>query len=171
MGAVFGSSSDAPSGPREQILERMQKAKLLCPDAVARCDSLLRVCRLRVEKLEHIPVVASEGQTSNEHHRLVLQDRAEGHIVVSLFLKGKKKKSLCLVVRKPTTKPDMKTMGVKLAEAGLPDKEYRLADEDSMLECLGVGRDFASPLALVDDVNGSSGLVVFDNALDDGKLL
>eukprot|EP00927_Polykrikos_kofoidii_P016970 TRINITY_DN17705_c0_g1_i1.p1 TRINITY_DN17705_c0_g1~~TRINITY_DN17705_c0_g1_i1.p1 ORF type:complete len:488 (-),score=77.75 TRINITY_DN17705_c0_g1_i1:232-1695(-) len=163
-------SVDSPAS-REDILARMKSEKSRTPDPVERCDHLCQLCNLEVKKISHEPVVASDGQTSNEHHHVVLSGRATGHIVVSLFLKGKKKKTLCLIVRKPSTKPDLKALGSKLAAWGLPDKEFRLADEESMVASLGVGRDFASPLALVDDLVGSVALVVFDTALEDGQQL
>jgi len=163
-------ASRAPE-TREEALSWLSSQKSSGADVVETCSKLFELCSLQVEKIPHIPVVPSEGQTSNEHHHVVLKDHPEGHIVVSLFMSGKKKKSKCLVVKKPTTRPDLKALGTKLAAAGLPDKEYRLADEGSMLEVLGVGKDFASPLALVQDTKGAVDLVVIDAELDDGKPL
>ena len=95
-----------------------------------------------------------KGKTSNEvHHEVLLpalslmkavkeEEGGEGvrvggvaiavadlgtrcnHIVVSLFLKGKKKKQLVMVVKKATTRCDNKKLGNALKAAGLSDKEY-----------------------------------------------
>merc|ERR1712012_123258 len=156
---------------REEALALLSAERTRVSDAVERCSNLCNLCNLQVERVSHIPVVASEGQTSNEHHHVVLKDQPEGHIVVSLFLAGKKKKSKCLVVKKPSTRPDLKSLGAKLASAGLPDKEFRLADQELMMDVLGVGKDFASPLALVEDAKGMVDIVVFDTELEDGKPL
>ena len=60
---------------------------------------------------------------------------AKGHVPVSLFLKGKKKKELILVVKHPGTKFDMSSFAKELSVAG----GCRFASADQklpMLRCL-----------------------------------
>ena len=79
---------------------------------------------------------------------------------MSLFLKGKKKKELILVVKHPGTKFDMSKFGKELSVAG----GCRFANADQLQKSLGVAQDFVSPLALAKD-EGCTVDVVIDAAL------
>jgi Ala-tRNA(Pro) deacylase len=143
---------------------------------VAQCKNLLATLGLACKQVSHVAVVATEGgMSSNENHHEVLKEEigytsgtypptdAKGHVVVSLFLKGKKKKELILVVKKPATAFNMTEFGKKYGIAG----GLRFAAADQMMKSLGVVQDFVSPLALVND-SACEVRVVFDEALKDG---
>lgn len=80
---------------------------------------------------------ASDGKTSNEHHHEVLS--ANGHIVVTLFLKGAKKKELVMLVKKPSTKLNLKDFGQYLGVVG---GAMRFADSKALDASLGMAADF-----------------------------
>ena len=139
-------------------------------DRVARCADVLSELGLAYEPRKHEPCVASEGKTSNQHHHEVLP--VDGHIVVTLLLKGQKKKELILLVKKPSTKLNLKDFG-KSAEVSVVGKAVRMADPKALAASLGLAPDFVSPLALVNALDGGTVLhrVIFDAALQDGRKL
>ena len=110
---VIGGGS--PPAPPKQPLIIPSEPKLAAPalppfgadqGPVKRCQTVLEELGINIQIEKHAACVASEGQTSNQHHHQVLT--AKGHIVVTLFLKGAKKKELLMLVKKASTKLDLK---------------------------------------------------------------
>lgn len=81
----------------------------------------------------------------------VLQD-AQGLVVKNLFVKDKKKKELWLI----TTRHDLNFKLNQLAKH-LRLKDFRMAEEATMIELLGVAQGCATPMALINDVSRKKG--------------
>ena len=83
-----------------------------------------------------------------------------------------RKKELILLVKKPSTKLNLKDFG-KSAEVSVVGKAVRMADPKALAASLGLAPDFVSPLALVNALDGGTVLhrVIFDAALQDGRKL
>lgn len=134
-------------------------------DRVARCSGVVAELGLKVAKASHKACVKTEEKTSNQVHHEVLP--VPGHIVVTLLVKGQKKKELIMLVKKPSTKLDLKQFGKVVGVAG---NAVRLADAKALDANIGVATDFVSPLALVNTLDAGIVLhkVVIDAALQDG---
>jgi hypothetical protein len=85
----------------------------------------------------------------------------------TLLVKGQKKKELIMVVKKPSTKLNLKEFGKVVGVVG---GAVRMADATALEANLGVATDFVSPLALVNAMDAGIVMhkVVFDAALQDG---
>jgi hypothetical protein len=140
-------------------------------DPVERAGTVCSELGLSVEKRQHQACVASEGKTSNQHHHEVLSD-VDGHIVVTLFLKGQKKKELIMLIKKPASKLNLKAFG-RAPEVGVVGNAVRMADAKALQASIGMEPDFVSPLSLVNALDKGVVLhkVLFDAALQDGKPL
>ena len=117
-------------------------------DRVARASGVIGELGLSVAKLKHEPCVASGDKTSNQVHHDVLP--VDGHIVVTLLVKGQKKKELIMVVKKATTKLNLKEFGKVVGVVG---GAVRMADAKALDANLGITTDFVSPLALVNTLD------------------
>ena len=137
-------------------------------DRVARCSGVVAELGLKVAKASHKACVKTEEKTSNQVHHEVLP--VPGHIVVTLLVKGQKKKEVIMIVKKPSTKFDLKEFGKVVGVAG---NAVRLADAKALDANIGVTTDFVSPLALVNTLDAGIVLhkVVIDAALQDGHTI
>lgn len=137
-------------------------------DRVARCSGVIGELGLKVAKAKHKACAKTQEKTSNEVHHEVLP--VPGHIVVTLLVKGQKKKELILLVKKPATKLNLKEFGKAVGVAG---NAVRMADSKALDANLGVATDFVSPLALVNSLDAGVVLhkVVIDAALQDGHTI
>jgi hypothetical protein len=127
---------------------------------------------------EHAHAACAPGgeKSSNEVHHEALQaagalqctvgsyppalGSCNGHVVVTLFLKGKKKKELLMVVKRPESACGMAKLAGKLSVAG----GARFASAGQLMESLGVVQDFVSPLTLANNA-GCDVQVVLDSTL------
>ena len=147
---------------------------------VEQCRAMLTGLSIgKAAPVPHAPCVKTEREgavvSSNEVHHEALAAAigyaagtyppvgGGGHVPVSLFLKGKKKKELILVVKKAASAFDMAKFGKSLGISG----GLRFADAKQMEASLGVAQDFVSPLTLVKDA-GCVVDVVIDAALQEG---
>jgi Ala-tRNA(Pro) deacylase len=137
-------------------------------DRVARCSGVIGELGLKVAKTKHKACIKTEEKTSNQVHHEVLP--VPGHIVVTLLVKGQKKKELIMIVKKPSTKLNLKEFG---KAAGVVGNAVRMADAKALDANLGVATDFVSPLALVNTLDAGVVLhkVVIDAALQDGHTI
>lgn len=145
-------------------------------DAVVGCAGVLKELGCAHDVVQHGACVKTEGgMSSNEHHHEMLKENigytsgtyppqdSSGHVAVSLFLKGKKKGELVLVVKRPATQFDMGKFGKSQGISG----GLRFGSADQLMKSLGVVQDFVSPLCLVTD-NDCTVRVILDASLSNG---
>jgi len=91
--------------------------------------------------VKHAPVFTVETMMQQPE----LKDQP-GHVVKNLFVKDKKAKQLWLI----TVRHDLEFKLTSLAKH-LKVKDFRMADEQQMIDLLGVERGCATPMALMND--------------------